>query len=455
MFRRHPSQLMTDETRVPHKRKRSPHPSPTTAISSSSSKNESKWTTTDLVRLEVTSGSYFGMSSVCGIARDEARIVAVISLKTWSGVCIESKAGKLLGPWNQVPRAEDRQRPVIVTGFRDDFNLSIELEKELHLCGLPVALSGGVAKYSLGSGMYSVMDRYNQCHGYILYLPWFVDIPCWPSGVDFNAGLLSQLQRSGGLKRSEYNVVFDACGPELYITRKILTNVLTAHFAKQGVDLRVNEDDPRKTILSVPHCPSEVLFVGYIPSPQSSDSNDITPACEIARLRDKLQSTQTELTNCIEEGVMCKCTIDQLETRIEALKSANCILIKRVSELGATLSVSQAQADKSAEEIKKLHARIEELTSERDAWTAGFAPNAAGIMTMTSKFSAMIERTCSNWANSVTCVACMARPRCMVVRPCGHLCCCEDCMDKISHVDKDSACPICRAAIVEVVRVFS
>jgi hypothetical protein len=45
------------------------------------------------------------------------------------------------------------------------------------------------------------------------------------------------------------------------------------------------------------------------------------------------------------------------------------------------------------------------------------------------------------------CVVCMAARSCVLQAPCGHLCCCETCMQLL--LNKGRECPMCRSKVAE------
>ena len=49
------------------------------------------------------------------------------------------------------------------------------------------------------------------------------------------------------------------------------------------------------------------------------------------------------------------------------------------------------------------------------------------------------------------CVVCMFIEKDVVFAPCGHYCCCDSCATNI-HKSRKSICPMCRAAIIQIVR---
>ena len=49
------------------------------------------------------------------------------------------------------------------------------------------------------------------------------------------------------------------------------------------------------------------------------------------------------------------------------------------------------------------------------------------------------------------CIVCYSNEKCMLIRPCNHLCLCEECSDNMRH---HQDCPLCRRAIANIERVY-
>ena len=59
-----------------------------------------------------------------------------------------------------------------------------------------------------------------------------------------------------------------------------------------------------------------------------------------------------------------------------------------------------------------------------------------------------IERVFGDDDNDTDCCICLAVEKNVVFAPCGHYCCCNQCGDKL----KGKSCPMCRAAIQQIVK---
>ena len=55
-----------------------------------------------------------------------------------------------------------------------------------------------------------------------------------------------------------------------------------------------------------------------------------------------------------------------------------------------------------------------------------------------------------NDAIHLLCIICVERSKCVVLRPCNHLCLCEECEPRLLH----RVCPICRRQVVGTMRVY-
>uniref|UniRef100_A0A1B6G7Y8 RING-type domain-containing protein n=1 Tax=Cuerna arida TaxID=1464854 RepID=A0A1B6G7Y8_9HEMI len=51
--------------------------------------------------------------------------------------------------------------------------------------------------------------------------------------------------------------------------------------------------------------------------------------------------------------------------------------------------------------------------------------------------------------DAVKCVICMDNPREVIMGPCGHVCLCEDCMEKIAKSNPSPKCPVCQTPVKE------
>ena len=53
------------------------------------------------------------------------------------------------------------------------------------------------------------------------------------------------------------------------------------------------------------------------------------------------------------------------------------------------------------------------------------------------------------------CVICLTQPKSHAFVPCGHQCACSDCATAVAKGGRAAKCPICRARVQMVVRIFS
>jgi hypothetical protein len=53
------------------------------------------------------------------------------------------------------------------------------------------------------------------------------------------------------------------------------------------------------------------------------------------------------------------------------------------------------------------------------------------------------------------CIVCMHRRRRLVLVPCGHLCYCTPCHERVYADNRDACCPMCKAAVRETIRVYA
>lgn len=57
----------------------------------------------------------------------------------------------------------------------------------------------------------------------------------------------------------------------------------------------------------------------------------------------------------------------------------------------------------------------------------------------------------ANDHESLLCIICVEREKCVVLRPCNHLCLCQECEPRLLH----RTCPICRRRVAETLRVYA
>ena len=71
-------------------------------------------------------------------------------------------------------------------------------------------------------------------------------------------------------------------------------------------------------------------------------------------------------------------------------------------------------------------------------------PQEIPVQIPTSPSSSTISSTISSVSSvSSECTVCMNAARCIVFKPCGHVCCCEECADSILGLSSPK-CPLCR-----------
>lgn len=57
-------------------------------------------------------------------------------------------------------------------------------------------------------------------------------------------------------------------------------------------------------------------------------------------------------------------------------------------------------------------------------------------------------------ADQDDCVICMSEPKTHAMIPCGHRCICEDCATTVSKSHRMAPCPICRATVQTIVKIY-
>lgn len=87
-------------------------------------------------------------------------------------------------------------------------------------------------------------------------------------------------------------------------------------------------------------------------------------------------------------------------------------------------------------EQERERREFERLQTARRSRTPGMGPEAHN-----ARDEDYIENAC---------VICLSRPRNCILLDCGHMCCCYNCYQALSH----SQCPICRQEIRRVVRIY-
>ena len=111
--------------------------------------------------------------------------------------------------------------------------------------------------------------------------------------------------------------------------------------------------------------------------------------------------------------------------------------------------LENSEAGFSDEKLAMLFAEIEKRMARSHHAPAVAAPAVATPAAAAPAMAAPAVAAPAVAAPATECVVCMNAEKTVVLVPCGHLCICEGCAQKIA-----GACPICRAEVVSHVRAY-
>jgi hypothetical protein len=155
-----------------------------------------------------------------------------------------------------------------------------------------------------------------------------------------------------------------------------------------------------------------------------AQQKEITFNQQISDLTGRLQRAETAHRECSENK-------DNVITELEQRHAAKTIeLVERY----ATLKHRHAAKSKELEQMK-VHAEQKEITFNHQI----------------SDLTASLELAESHHSESVDCVICLNEKKTVSVSPCRHMCFCETCA---SSPGLDYKCPICRAVITGMEKIF-
>ena len=167
----------------------------------------------------------------------------------------------------------------------------------------------------------------------------------------------------------------------------------------------------------------------------------------------------------------CSSSHDDVENAIHT--RTNSAQVSRSNSFGIKLGSVASMSDAFAK-LAELMAFVDEVKSadnvESMIWNDPKEwESFHNVLKELSDRVSSIQKKCatrSSEASTSLCVVCRAKPKSVVLLPCKHMCCCQDCSkalfrgtwdDETSRNLSNShpACPICRSAIQESVSVFT
>merc|ERR1712107_617498 len=100
-------------------------------------------------------------------------------------------------------------------------------------------------------------------------------------------------------------------------------------------------------------------------------------------------------------------------------------------------------------ETQNQHLPVADVSRNRTADSSATTPSTE---------SSVIREATAAAANAAhtsdrQCVVCMTDPPTMILLPCGHICCCDQCVRAIRDA-RPSTCPLCRAHVSSTTRVY-
>jgi hypothetical protein len=141
---------------------------------------------------------------------------------------------------------------------------------------------------------------------------------------------------------------------------------------------------------------------------------------------------------------------EQHQTEQQASINALLETLIELNNLIATTreTIHQATSNKELEKVKSLKIRIQELEGRKiSAETSlDLLKHSVAVPTMRGQ-----EEKTDTGDNEPNCCVCMVKAANAIGIPCGHLCCCLNCLKQIQQ--RNGKCPLCRALITSIQQV--
>jgi len=98
-------------------------------------------------------------------------------------------------------------------------------------------------------------------------------------------------------------------------------------------------------------------------------------------------------------------------------------------------------------EIKNSDIEVEAAKAKLDACVSNSNKLKSEAELVRKKINSLVE---TNKGDDNLCVVCIDRPKTIAAVPCGHLCFCEECLERYNKI----ICPLCRKDIDKFVKIF-
>ena len=143
---------------------------------------------------------------------------------------------------------------------------------------------------------------------------------------------------------------------------------------------------------------------------------------------------------------------------IEILQNQNLIKDQEIIHLQAQKDLIEQQVENLSSELVATNIRVEELklNSKRILMVGGLCVVAGDLYIKTTQYQDIPDTDDSNSEgevgerevievpDSLECIVCMTNMKEVMLEPCGHVCICRDCADRMRLPSGRVKCPVCR-----------
>ena len=143
---------------------------------------------------------------------------------------------------------------------------------------------------------------------------------------------------------------------------------------------------------------------------------------------------------------------------IEILQNQNLIKDQEIIHLQAQKDLIEQQVENLSSELVATNIRVEELklNSKRILMVGGLCVVAGYLYIKTTQHQVIPDTDDSNSEgevgerevievpDSLECIVCMTNMKEVMLEPCGHVCICRDCADRMRLPSGRVKCPVCR-----------
>lgn len=194
-------------------------------------------------------------------------------------------------------------------------------------------------------------------------------------------------------------------------------------------------------------------------------------AGELAQAREQLSVKEKALEYLREELDEAQRYLEEAQEDLEEVQEKLVAAEERADELQSDLDATTkllAFADTNARQATTLAKLLEAAQKRANAAenrlvameaSAGKARPATGVRTRAASSAVAAAAASSSSGSSSnsgrpTCTVCLSSPPDLALRPCGHVCVCEECYEELDSGSSSAACPMCRAKVTSTLKVF-